>query len=99
MLAASCTVASKKKKKFCHDTLWLKLFFYLLLQHSEEIYDPEIYRHQIAEYYNPYVLEADIQAGEFYFDIVIYLMCLNFNHHLFPYLLSYLYYILKCLNN
>lgn len=41
----------------------------LLSQHSEEMYDPEIYRHQIAEYYNPYVLDADIQAGEFYFNI------------------------------
>lgn len=46
--------------------LFLSLkMFYLLLQHAEEIYDPEIYRHQIAEYYNPYVLDADIQAGEF----------------------------------
>lgn len=44
--------------------------FFLRLQHSEEMYDPEIYRHQISEYYNPYVLEADIQAGEFNFDIV-----------------------------
>lgn len=43
--------------------------FHLLLQHSEEMYDPEIYRHQIAEYYNPYVLDADIQAGEFYFNM------------------------------
>ncbi|XP_068176304.1 transcription factor PU.1b isoform X2 [Antennarius striatus] len=30
--------------------------------HSEEIYDPEIYRHQISEYYNPYVLETDIHT-------------------------------------
>lgn len=30
--------------------------------HSEEMYDPEIYRHQLAEYYNPYVLDPDIQA-------------------------------------
>lgn len=29
------------------------------------MYDPEIYRHQISEYYNPYVLDAEIQAGEF----------------------------------
>ncbi|GLD47401.1 myosin-binding protein C, cardiac-type isoform X1, partial [Lates japonicus] len=35
---------------------------YLIPPHSEEMYDPEIYRHQIAEYYNPYVLDADIQA-------------------------------------
>lgn len=34
-------------------------------QHSEEMYDPEIYRHQISEYYNPYVLDTEIQAGEF----------------------------------
>lgn len=33
------------------------------------MYDPEIYRHQIPEYYNPYVLDTDIQAGEFYFNI------------------------------
>lgn len=52
-----------------NEVLWLKPFF-LRLQHSEEMYDPEIYRHQISEYYNPYVLEADIQAGEFNFDIV-----------------------------
>lgn len=43
-------------------------FLFLLLQHSEEMYDAEIYRHQITEYYNPYVLDADIQAGEFYFN-------------------------------
>lgn len=43
--------------------------FYLLSQHSEEMYDPEIYRHQIAEYYNPYVLDPDIQAGEFYSNV------------------------------
>uniref|UniRef100_UPI0037E823DF transcription factor PU.1b n=1 Tax=Semicossyphus pulcher TaxID=241346 RepID=UPI0037E823DF len=30
--------------------------------HSEEMYDPEIYRHPITEYYNPYVLDTDIQA-------------------------------------
>ncbi|KAF3686511.1 Transcription factor PU.1 [Channa argus] len=35
---------------------------YLVSPHSEEIYDTEIYRHQIAEYYNPYVLDPDIQA-------------------------------------
>uniref|UniRef100_A0A8C2WVR9 Spi-1 proto-oncogene b n=1 Tax=Cyclopterus lumpus TaxID=8103 RepID=A0A8C2WVR9_CYCLU len=35
---------------------------YLIAPHSEEMYDPEIYRHQITEYYNPYVLDADIQA-------------------------------------
>lgn len=29
------------------------------------MYDPEIYRHQIPEYYNPYVLDTDIPAGEF----------------------------------
>lgn len=29
------------------------------------MYDPDIYRHQISEYYNPYVLDAEIQAGEF----------------------------------
>lgn len=33
-------------------------------QHSEEIYDPEIYRHQLTEYYNSYVLDQDIQTGE-----------------------------------
>lgn len=38
--------------------------FLLHFQHSEEMYDPEIYRHQISEYYNPYVLDAEIQAGE-----------------------------------
>lgn len=43
--------------------------FNLFLQHSEEMYDSEIYRHQIAEYYNPYVLDTDIQAGESYFNI------------------------------
>lgn len=37
------------------------MFFF---QHSEEIYDPEIYRHQISEYYNSYVLDQDIQTGE-----------------------------------
>lgn len=44
------------------------------------MYDPEIYRHQIAEYYNPYVLDADIQAGEFYFNIILisYEKCLEF---------------------
>ncbi|XP_030269857.1 transcription factor PU.1b isoform X1 [Sparus aurata] len=35
---------------------------YLIPPHSEEMYDAEIYRHQITEYYNPYVLDADIQA-------------------------------------
>lgn len=35
---------------------------YLVPPPSEEMYDPEIYRHQMAEYYNPYVLEADIQS-------------------------------------
>lgn len=39
--------------------------FLLHFQHSEEMYDPEIYRHPISEYYNPYVLDAEIQAGEF----------------------------------
>lgn len=29
------------------------------------MYDPEIYRHPISDYYNPYVLDAEIQAGEF----------------------------------
>ncbi|KAJ0056581.1 hypothetical protein NL108_010496, partial [Boleophthalmus pectinirostris] len=29
---------------------------------SEEMYDPEIYRHQMAEYYNPYVLDSDIPS-------------------------------------
>ena len=29
------------------------------------MYDPEIYRQQIAEYpYNPYILDGDIQSGE-----------------------------------
>uniref|UniRef100_A0A8C5GCW7 Transcription factor PU.1-like n=1 Tax=Gouania willdenowi TaxID=441366 RepID=A0A8C5GCW7_GOUWI len=36
--------------------------FHLFLQPTDEIYDPEIYRHQITEYYNPYVLETDIQT-------------------------------------
>lgn len=62
------------KDFFWHDILWLKLFFLLCLQHSEEMYDPEIYRHQISEYYNPYVLDADIQAGESNFNIVLCLM-------------------------
>ncbi|KAK2853953.1 hypothetical protein Q5P01_006614 [Channa striata] len=35
---------------------------YLVPPHSEEIYDAEIYRHPIADYYSPYVLDADIQA-------------------------------------
>uniref|UniRef100_A0A8C6WEP2 Spi-1 proto-oncogene b n=1 Tax=Neogobius melanostomus TaxID=47308 RepID=A0A8C6WEP2_9GOBI len=35
---------------------------YLIPPPSEEMYDPEIYRHQMAEYYNPYVLETDIQS-------------------------------------
>lgn len=35
---------------------------YLIPSHSEEMYDPEIYRHPITEYYNPYVLDPDIQA-------------------------------------
>lgn len=33
------------------------------------MYESDLYRHQIAEYYNPCVLDADIQAGEFYFNI------------------------------
>ncbi|XP_034535595.1 transcription factor PU.1b [Notolabrus celidotus] len=33
---------------------------YLIPSHAEEMYDPEIYRHQIAEYY-PYVLDTEIQ--------------------------------------
>lgn len=33
------------------------------------MYESDLYRHQIAEYYNPYVLDGDIQAGEFYFNI------------------------------
>lgn len=48
--------------------------FLLCLQQSEEMYDPEIYRHQITEYYSPYVLDADIQAGEFNSNNVIFLM-------------------------
>ncbi|XP_017260973.1 transcription factor PU.1b [Kryptolebias marmoratus] len=35
---------------------------YLIPPHTEETYESDIYRHQIAEYYNPYVLDADIQA-------------------------------------
>ncbi|XP_008308213.1 transcription factor PU.1b [Cynoglossus semilaevis] len=35
---------------------------YLIPPHAEEMYDPEIYRHQITEYYNPYVLDTDIQT-------------------------------------
>ncbi|XP_076012230.1 transcription factor PU.1b isoform X1 [Genypterus blacodes] len=34
---------------------------YLIPPPPEEMYDPEIYRQQITEYYNPYVLEGDIQ--------------------------------------
>ncbi|XP_004067084.1 transcription factor PU.1 isoform X3 [Oryzias latipes] len=30
-------------------------------QHTDEMYESDIYRHPIAEYYNPYVLDADIQ--------------------------------------
>lgn len=41
------------------------LSFLLRFQHSEEMYDPEMYRHPITDYYNPYVLDAEIQAGEF----------------------------------
>ncbi|XP_012706192.1 transcription factor PU.1b [Fundulus heteroclitus] len=35
---------------------------YLIPPHTEEMYESDIYRHQIAEYYNPYVLDTDIQA-------------------------------------
>lgn len=42
------------------------------------MYDSEIYRHQIAEYYNPYVLDADIQAGEFYSTVSIYRFIFTF---------------------
>ncbi|KAM9410798.1 transcription factor PU.1b isoform 2-T2 [Pholidichthys leucotaenia] len=36
---------------------------YLIPLHTEEMYDSEIYRHQIADYYNnPYVLDTDIQS-------------------------------------
>ncbi|XP_037551265.1 transcription factor PU.1b [Nematolebias whitei] len=35
---------------------------YLIPPHAEEMYESDIYRHQIAEYYNPCVLDADIQA-------------------------------------
>ncbi|XP_039465895.1 transcription factor PU.1b isoform X3 [Oreochromis aureus] len=31
-------------------------------QHTDEIYDPEIYRHQIPEYSYPYVLDPESQA-------------------------------------
>lgn len=57
----------------------------LFLQHSEEMYDSEIYRHHLqTEYYNPYVLDTDIQAGESYLNIdFIFEQCLNFNCHLF----------------
>lgn len=50
-------------------------------QHSEEIYDPEIYRHQISEYYNSYVLDQDIQTGESNLCIVLSLVgtCSNLN--------------------
>ncbi|XP_061598216.1 transcription factor PU.1b isoform X2 [Cololabis saira] len=34
---------------------------YLIPPHTDEMYEPDIYRHPI-EYYNPYVLDADIQA-------------------------------------
>lgn len=38
------------------------------------MYDPEIYRQQMAEYfqYNPYVLDADMQAGEFYLNMIFF---------------------------
>lgn len=46
------------------------------------MYDPEIYRHQITEYYNPYVLDADIQTGEFTTLFhVTYQHCVSLNHH------------------
>nr|XP_061811221.1 LOW QUALITY PROTEIN: transcription factor PU.1-like [Nerophis lumbriciformis] len=35
---------------------------YLITPSSEELYDPEIYRHQIPEYYSPYVLDTEIQT-------------------------------------
>uniref|UniRef100_A0A1A7XIU4 Spleen focus forming virus (SFFV) proviral integration oncogene spi1b n=1 Tax=Iconisemion striatum TaxID=60296 RepID=A0A1A7XIU4_9TELE len=35
---------------------------YLIPPHTEEMYESEIYRHPITEYYNPYVLDAEIQA-------------------------------------
>ncbi|KAM6943251.1 transcription factor PU.1b [Xenentodon cancila] len=35
---------------------------YLIPSHTDEMYESDIYRHQIAEYYNPYVLDADIPA-------------------------------------
>lgn len=53
-----------------------------IVQHSEEMYDPEIYRHQITEYYNPYVLDADIQTGEF--TTLFHVSnqhCVSLNHH------------------
>lgn len=34
------------------------------------MYDPEIYRHPISDYYNPYVLDAEMQAGKFNSDSV-----------------------------
>lgn len=57
-------------------------YFVLIVQHSEEMYDPEIYRHPIAEYYNPYVLDADIQTGEFtpLFHILCR-HCVSLDHH------------------
>ncbi|XP_053279669.1 transcription factor PU.1b [Pleuronectes platessa] len=37
---------------------------YLIPPHPEDMYDPEIYRPQITEYYTPYVLDTDIQADQ-----------------------------------
>lgn len=59
------------KKYFVAEILFFCCVFICIFQQPEEMYDPEIYRHQIAEYYNPYVLETDIQAGEFYFNITL----------------------------
>nr|XP_029132922.1 transcription factor PU.1 isoform X1 [Labrus bergylta] len=54
---------------------------YLIPPHSEEMYDPEIYRHQIAEYYNPYVLDTDIQAEMFVVSHLLYLDHWDYHAH------------------
>lgn len=61
---------------------WCSMVFF---QHSEEIYDPEIYRHQISEYYNSYVLDQDIQTGESNLCIVLSLVETGSNVHLLCY--------------
>lgn len=85
-----CTTPFCTEKIFSDMILcgWNCLFL-LCLQHSEEMYDPEIYRHQITEYYNPYVLDTDIQAGESNFNIVLCLMGTLCEFKVPPALLTY----------